>query len=67
MIYQSEIKLLKFRKYRNIDKDIWRYFIFHFDSNMINNELKGLNCLLLLVRTVAGLLSLNLNSQKHGP
>jgi len=34
---------------------------------MINNELKGLNCLLLLVRAVAGLLPLNQNSQKHGP
>jgi len=34
---------------------------------MINNELKGLNCLLLLVRAVAGLLPLNRNSQKHGP
>jgi len=43
------------------------YFIFYFDSNMINNELKGLNCLLLLVRAVAGLLPLNRNSQKHGP
>jgi len=28
---------------------------------MINNELKGLNCLLLLVRAVAGLLPLNQN------
>jgi len=34
---------------------------------MINNELKGLQCLLLLVRVVAGLLPLNQNSQKHGP
>jgi len=41
--------------------------VFYFDSNMINNELKGLNCLLLLVRAVAGLLPLNQNSQKHGP
>ena len=32
---------------------------------MINNKLKGLNCVLLLVRSVAGLL--NQNSQKHGP
>ena len=30
---------------------------------MINNELKGKNCLLLLVRAVAGLLSLNQNSR----
>jgi len=37
---------------------------FYFDSNMINNELKGLNC--LLVRAVAGLLPLNQDSQKHG-
>jgi len=29
--------------------------------------LKGLNCLLLLVRMVAGLLPLNPNSQKNGP
>ena len=43
------------------------YFIFYFDANMINNELKGLNCLLLLVHSVAGLLPLNQNSQKHGP
>ena len=34
---------------------------------MINNELEGLNCLLRLVRVVAGLLPLNQNSQKHGP
>jgi len=34
---------------------------------MIINELKGLNCLLLLVLAVAGLLPLNQNSQKHGP
>jgi len=34
---------------------------------MINNELKGLNCVLLLVRSVAGLLPLYQNSQKHGP
>ena len=34
---------------------------------MINNELKGLNCFLMLVRAVAGLLPLNQNSQKHGP
>jgi len=34
---------------------------------MINNELKGLNWLLLLVRVVAGLLPMNQNSQKHGP
>jgi len=33
---------------------------------MINNELKGLNCLLLLGRAVASLLPLNQNSQKHG-
>jgi len=33
---------------------------------MISNELKGLNCLLLLVRAVASLLPLNQNSQKHG-
>jgi len=33
---------------------------------MINNELKGLNCLLLLVRAVADLLPLNQNSKKHG-
>ena len=33
---------------------------------MINNELKGLNGLLLLVRAVAGLLPLNQNSQKQG-
>jgi len=32
---------------------------------MINNELKGLNRLLLLVHVVAGLLPLNQNSQKH--
>ena len=41
-------------------------FIFYIDSNMINNELNGLNCLLLLVRAVAGLPSPNQNSQKHG-
>jgi len=41
--------------------DIWRYFIFYFDSNMISNKLKGLDCLLLLVRAVPGLQ----NSQKH--
>ena len=29
--------------------DIWRYFLFYFDSNMINNKLKGLDCLLVLV------------------
>jgi len=34
---------------------------------MINNELKGLNCLLLVVCAVAGLRSLNQNSQKHVP
>jgi len=34
---------------------------------MISNKLKGLNCLLLLVRALAGLLPLNQNSQKHGP
>jgi len=34
---------------------------------MINNELKGLNCLFLLVRAVAGLFPLNQNSQKHRP
>jgi len=34
---------------------------------MINNELKGLNCLLLLVRAVACLLPLNESSQIHGP
>jgi len=34
---------------------------------MISNELKGLNCWLLLVRAVAGLLPLNQNCQKHGP
>jgi len=39
----------------------------YFDSNMINNKLKGLNCVLLLVRAVAGLLPLNQNNQKHGP
>ena len=33
---------------------------------MTSNELKGLNCLLLLVRAVVGLPSLNQNSQKHG-
>jgi len=32
---------------------------------MINNEIKGLNCLLLLVRVVASLPPLNQNSQKH--
>jgi len=37
------------------------------DSNVISNELKGLNWLLLLVRAEAGLLPLNQNSQKHGP
>ena len=36
-------------------------------SNVISNELKGLNWLLLLVRAEAGLLPLNQNSQKHGP
>ena len=46
---------------------IQRYFIFYFDSNMINNKLKGLKCLLLLVCAVAGLLPLNQNSLKHGP
>jgi len=41
-------------------------FIFNFDSNLTNNELKGLNnCLLRLVRAVTGLLPLNQNSQKH--
>jgi len=34
---------------------------------MINNKLKGFNCLLLLVQAVAGLLPLNQNCQKHGP
>jgi len=33
---------------------------------MISNELKGLHCLLRLVRVVAGLLPLNQSSQKHG-
>ena len=46
---------------------IWRYFIFYFDSNMMNIELKGLHWLLRLVRVVAGLLPLNQYSQKHGP
>jgi len=43
------------------------YFIFYFDSNMINNKLKGLNCVLLLVLAVAVLFPLNQNSQKYGP
>jgi len=34
---------------------------------MINNELKGLNFVLLLVRAVVGLLPLNQNSKKYGP
>ena len=43
------------------------FHIFYFDSNMINKELKGLNCLFLLLRAVAGLFPLNQNSQKHRP
>ena len=53
-------KLLKMSRYMTV-------FHILFYSNMINNELKGLNCLLLIVCAVAGLLPLTQNSQKHGP
>ena len=53
-------KLLLMSRYMTV-------FHFFFYSNMIINELKGLNCVLLLVRLVAGLLPLNQKCQKHGP
>ena len=51
-------------KHQNVKQLLMsRYMtVFHI---LINNELKGLNCLLLLVRAVPSLLPLNQNSQKH--